>query len=605
MSRNFHNLHVHAPTEAARARVVEAVLAYAAKAGYQRVARAGGADRVIRVGGTGPWLTVADDASETEALVAAVSRATRLPVLEAYCEASAIVWLALHAGGKPAGGWAREGLDAPPPKRVAPLLVKGTPVELAEAFAAGLAQTFPETALAVAAERFGLTAARLFGETALRGTTIALRRRKAAWTPRFLDGEPAFRVGFGSNQGWGARHLVFEGARCEHRVQITSTGGPGRGLSIRFGGSAVEQGFVEIVSCAQAALALAPAGPSTFRDPGAKIPAGLVEPPDTFSMGRREADKASAIADARVWYVDLAYRALKEGECELVAEVASGAGEARGSLSLMIMWKPWRPSVAGAHVDDHALFAMHRRDHVSATIALRGPLAEAWAFARPHIEAWSAAHEDRILRVERDGEVVLLEHPEEGAPPFDRVAALIPGPTTPFQIQGASYVFGTTRHAPWRMDLRDQLAVQLVLSARDPACEHTADLARLEALCDEAIRAGLASSALVELHQHRAGERTRWEEVAVGGDDTALRLAAWQDTHARGIDKRIWLSPSLAARLDRAALPEHVAVTDLGGGLRLQVRDDRPRRDLEPLIAALGPLVPTTAEVARWSAERG
>jgi hypothetical protein len=604
MSLNFHNLHVHAPTERQRERVVRAVLAYAKKAGYERIARTSGADRVIRLGGKAPWLTIEDDGHGAEAIAQAVSQATKLPILEAYCEASAIVWLLLHAGGQGVGVWAREGEHRPAKRHVAPLLVKGTPAELAKAFAAGLIQTFPETALAVAADRFGLPVDQMLGGRALRGTTIALRRKKVAWTPRYQKGEPAFRIGWGSNGGWGQRHLVFEGAVHRNSVHAVSLGGPGRGLSIRFSGSAVEEGFVEIVSCKHQALALAPDGPNRWRDAKAKIPAGLVERPDTFSMSRREADKARAVTGKREWYLDVELRALREGACELIAEVASGDARATGALALMVMWKPWRPSVAHAHLDDATLFAMHRREHASAHITLRGSLAEAWAWARPHVEAWSAARGDGNLRVERDHEVVLFERAEESRPPFDRVSDFLPGPATPFQAAGASYLFGTFGYAPWRMDPREQLVVELVLAAYHPEGDDADDLARLEAICDDAIRSGVAYSALVEQHQHRPDDKTRWEGITAGGNDGPLKIAAWHETHIRGIDRRIWMSASHAARFDRAALPEYVTVTELGGGLRLTVGDDRTRHELEPLVGALGALVPCAPEIDRWAAER-
>lgn len=604
MSRNFHNLHVHAPTERQRERVVRAVLAYAKKEGYERVARTSSAERVIRLGGKAPWLTIEDDGYEAGSITEAVSKATKLPVLEAYCEASAIVWLGLHAGGKHAGGWTRNGKRGPAKRLVEPLLAKGTPAELAKAFADGLIQTFPETALAVAADRFGLRVDQMFGDRALRGTTLALRRKKAAWTARYKTGTPALHVSWGSNGGWGSRHLVFEGELQQHRVYVGSVGGPGRGLSIRFSGSAVEEGYVEIVSCKHDRLELVPDGPNTWRDAKARIPAGLVEQPDTFSMGRREADKARAISGKLEWYLDVEYRTLKEGECELVAEVASGDAQATGDLELMVMWKPWRPSLAHRHVDNPTLFAMHRREYASAHITLRGSLAEAWAWARPHVEAWSADHGDGNLRVSRDHEVMLAEHAEEGRPPFDRVAGFMPGPTTPFQVAGTSYLFGTFNHAPWRMDPREQLVVQLVLVAHDPEADGAEDLARLEAICDEAIRSGVACSALAEQNRYRADDTTRWEGIAVAGDNGPLRIAAWHETHIRGIDKRIWMSASHAARFDRAALPDHITVTELGRGLRLQMGEDRSRRDLEPLVAALGALVPSAPEIERWAAER-
>lgn len=601
MSRNFHNLHVHAPTERQRERVVRAVLAFAKKSGYEPVARTRAADRVIRIGGKAPWLTITDDGHELEAIAEAVSRATKRPILEAYCEASAIVWLGLHAGGERVGGWSGEGRGKPAKRHVEPLLVKGTPAELAKAFAEGVIQVFPETALAVAAERFGLGVDRMFGDRALRGTTLALRRKQAAWTPRYRTGAPAFEVGFGSNGGWGQRHLVFEGETHLHRVYVVSVGGPGRGLSLRLSGSAIAKGHVEVVSCKHDAFALEPAGKDTWRDAKAEIPAGLVEHPDAFSLGRRERERAREIVGRRAWYLDVEYRVLKEGACTLALEVTSGEAQATGRLDLQVMWKPWRPSLALDHVDDHTLFHMHHCEHASAHITLRGSLAEAWAWARPRVEAWSAARGDGDLHVTRGGEVLLRERAEEGAPPFARVAGLIPGPaTTSFQAAGRSYKFGTFAHAPWRMDPREQLVVQLVLATDAPE----ADLAGFAEICDEAIRAGAAHSALVEHHLHRPDDETRWEDITIGGDDGAIKLAAWHETHLRGVDKQIWMSANHAARLDRAALPDHIAVTELGSGLRLEMPEGRRRSELEPLVAALGALVPSRAEVERWTAER-
>lgn len=602
MSRNFHNLHVHAPADKQRERVVKAVLAYAKKAGFERVTRTAGADRVIRLGGKAPWLTIADDGYDAAGIAEAVSAATKLPVLEAYCEASAIVWLDLHAEGKRRGGWSRDGGRGPARKVVAPLLARGTPAELDKAFAEGLIQVFPETALAVAAERFGVHVDNMLGDGALRGTTIALRRKKAAWTPRYRTGAPAFQVGWGSNCAWGPRHMVFEGAVEQHRVHVVSTGGPGRGLSIRFSGSAITEGNIEILSCKHERLKLVPDGPNAWRDAAARVPAGLVEQPDLFSMGRREANKARAISDALEWYVDVEYRVLKEGEPELVAEVTSGKERATGTLALKIWWKPWRSSLVMGHVSDHTLFSMHRTEQMSAHITLRGSLAEAWAWARPHVEAWSAAHGDGNLQVSRDGDVLLREQVEEGLPPFDRVADLIPGSSTTFQAAGTRYLFGTFNFAPWRMDPRERLVVELLLTAPNPS-DGAEDLARLDAICDDAIRSGAAHSAIVELNQHRGEDKTRWESVTVG-DDGPLKVEAWHETHIRGVDRRIWMSARHAARVDRAALPDYVEVTDLGGGLRLQVSSDRPRRDLEALALALGALVPSSAEAERWAAER-
>ena len=105
----------------------------------------------------------------------------------------------------------------------------------------GQRQVFPETALAVAAQHFGITVDRMFGDSVLRGTTIALRRKRAAWVPQYQVGAPKFEVGWGSNQCWGARHLVFEQQLEDHRIHVRSVGGPGRGLSIRLAGSAIDE----------------------------------------------------------------------------------------------------------------------------------------------------------------------------------------------------------------------------------------------------------------------------------------------------------------------------------------------------------------------------
>lgn len=583
---------------------MRAVLAEAEAAGFERITRTTGADRVIRLGREAPWLTLHDDGHEATRLARAISRAAAVPVLEAACEASAIVSLALHEAGRCVGAWGA-GRRAPASRRVAPLLARGTPAELAEDFAQGLRQVFPETALAVAAARFGIDVARMLGERDPRGTTLALRRKTPLWAPRFRAGEASLGASWGSNQAWGPRHLVFEGEVHLHRLHVASRGGPGRGLAIRFGGSALAQGHVALVSCAQASLALTPDGPCAWRDPRAVIPAGLVEEPDTFTMGRREAERAYAVRRGLEWYVDVTYRGLRRGDCALWAEVESGGVTSRSAVELAVLWPPWRPSVVAPRTDAYTLFAMHRSEHLSAHITLRGGLAEAWAWARPRVETWAAAQGDRQLRVARAHEVLRSEENARGATPLDEVAALLPDACTPFQVDGASYRFGTFAYAPHRPRAGDALVVQLVLSSFDPEGVHAAALADLEALCDEAIRDGVAHSALLEMNQHRPDDKTHWERVAVPGGDDPLKVAAWHASHVRGVDRHLWLSTPLASHIDHAALPAHVAVTDLGRGVRLKVRDGIPRAALEPLVVALGALVPTQQEVERWEAARG
>lgn len=594
MSRNFHNVHVHAPTKKARDQVVKAVLAYAKRAGFSRVKSVAAADRVIRLGGRAPWFSIEDDAYGAAELAKAIAK-TKLPVLEAYCEASAFVWLDLYAGGRNVGGWAKPGKKGPPARHVEPLLAKGTPAELAAKWDEGIRQVFPETALAVAAKQLGIPVPQMVGETNLRAVTIALARTKATWTPAYKTGKPAFEVGWGSNGGWAGRHLVFDGATEEHRVLISSIGGPGKGFAIEFSGNALDH--IEIVDCKHERLNLERDG-NTWRDPAAVIPAGFAVEPETWKMGRRESATISKLKDKLEWYVDVTYRAVKQGECDLATKVTTKGGRGEASLKLMVMWKPWRPSVALDHVSNSQLFAMHRRDLAIAYISLRGSLAEAWAWARPHIETWSRTDNQHMLHVMRDFDVLLQEeYDPDKELPFAKIAPLFGSPTTPFRAAGKSWLFGTHSYAPGRMDPREQLAVSLVLATDQN------QLADLEAICDEAIAKGLAHSALVVHQQSRPEYNTSFEQIAVRDDDP-LRLAAWHETHVRGVDKRIWLSAELAAGLDRGALPDYATITPVGNGLRVQIPDERMRAELEPLIAALGPLVPTQAEVERWKAAR-
>jgi hypothetical protein len=604
VSRNFHNLHVHAPTARSRAQVVKAVLAFAKKAGFERVKRASGADRVIRLGGKSPWFSVDDDGYGADDIALAISKATKLAVLEAYCEASAIVLLDLHANGRRAGRWSDAATKRPGNKLVAPLLARGTPAELAAKWDEGIRQVFPETALFNAAMQFGIPLPQLVGERPLRGEVIALRRKSKAWTPRYQTGAPAFYVGWGSNQGWGSRHLVFEDEVVGQGVEIASTGGPGRGFEVRFSGTALTGGHIELLEVHHDRMKLERDGNSnTWRDPAAKIPAGFVEQPDTFSMGRREGDKARALASKLAWIVRPTYRAIKPGECDLVTTVSTTGGSGTGTNELYVCSKPWRPSSANLRASNSELFSLHRKEHAIAYITLRGSLADAWTWARPHAEAWARERADDALHIMQDFNVVSQGHYDDRIP-FDTIAPAFAGPSTPFRAAGKSWRFGTTTHAPSQMEPHERLAVSLVLFAYDPVNDHSAALAKLEAICDDAIARNVAYSALVVEQQYQPDDTTTGFESICVRDDDPIRVEAWHTTHVRGVDKRVWLSAEHAALLDRAALPDYVTVTPIGRGLRLQVPDDRRRAELEPLITALGALVPTQAEVERWTAAR-
>ncbi len=564
MSRNFHHIHVHAPTATARARIEKIVLAYAKKGGYERVPRANHADRVIRLGGGGPWLSITDDGYEISAIAKAISKAAKRPILEAYCEASAIVWLALHANGKAAGGWG--GGRRPTAKLVAPLLVEGTPASFAAAWEVGARQTFPEDALAIAANHFGMTVDRMFLDANIRGTTIALRRKNAAWKPSYKKGAPSFDVGWTSNQGGGYSHLVFEEQLEKHRLTVTATGGPSRGLSIRFGGTIVDNGHVEIVACESEGVKLVRAG-DTWRDPNANVPAGLVTKPDLFSLGGREADKARAIEWACERMVDVQYRCIKEGEGQLTAVLETEGGRGEGSVDLLVMWKPWRPTTTLDHVDSHKLFNMHRREHAHLHLALRGTLADAWVWARPHVEAWAVAHEDICLRVRRDYDVVLAENRyDQETLSYDKIGELFPSTRTlPFQASGNSFLFGTYAFVAPRMDPREELVTNLVLGARCADGDQAATFARLTAIADDSLARNLVYSGVLSTNVFAPSEKSGWEDITAPSDDP-LKLVRWHETHVRGLDKRMWFSAEHAALVDRDALARHATVTSVGTG---------------------------------------
>ena len=339
MSRNFHTLHVHlgAPEQAAVLRdgVIDALRDHLKAEGLEPVRSAAGADRVVRVSRPrAGWITITDDGYAIEALAKHVARATGLPALEAYCEASAIVWLGLYHRGRVVGGWGVEKL--PPVRAVNALLAVGNAAELADAWEDAQRQVFPETALAVAAERFGLDVARVFDESEPRGTTLALRRKRAAWTPVLAKGPPRFEVGIGSNQAHGGSHLVFVNRTIELSPSARSTGGAGSGLTVTFGGDVIERGLL------------------------------VPERVTVESVG--------------------------EGTGTLRVGVGAGSGDpiAEGTLALAVMFEPFRPRDA-ADADDHALFGMHQMVRRFVTITLGASLGAAWAWARSAIERWCLA----------------------------------------------------------------------------------------------------------------------------------------------------------------------------------------------------------------------
>ena len=263
-----------------------------------------------------------------------------------------------------------------------------------------------------------------------------------------------------------------------------------------------------------------------------------------------------------------------------------------------IHWQPWRPATS-RETDPHRLFNMHRSEHIQAHITLRGTLAEAWQWARPHVEEWCAAENDKLLSVMRgDDEVLFRENRyEQPVLSYAKLAELVPSSRdVPFIASGETFLFGTFRFKPWRMNATDQFVVQLVLGGQSP---DDAMFARVTAICDEAMANGLAYSALVASHHDAPGEKTAWEDITVT-DDHPLKMVSWHERHLRGIDKRIWLSAEHAALVDLTALANHATVSSIGSGIAITVPDDRPRSTLAPLEELLRDLLPHETTIDTW-----
>lgn len=594
MSRNFHNLHVRVTAAEDRDAVIEAIEAHLLSAGFERVARASQADRVVRMASSKEWISLEDDGWGIGEIATALAKQLPFPLLEASCEASAIVSLTLYAEGKRRGGW---GDGRVPAKRwVEPLLREGSTAELTAAWEHGAQQVFPETALAEAAKRFGLSAERMFGDQLPRMRSLYFRRSSnQGWKPQWNTGAPALELLAGGNGQLGGKHLAFEGMPTSVSVLARSTGGPSRGLVVRASGSAIDDGLIEVQNISHADLDLIREG-DHWRDAAARVGATLLNEPNVWELARKERERIQALTKDCERYLQIQMQARRQGEGELRFSIESGGARAEGAFVVAVMWRPWRPRSAPPQVSDDELFDMHRAEHVQAHITLRGDLRAQWEWARPHVEAWAEAHGETALRVVCDDEVVLHEsldeYTDEPQPPlpWDKVAGLLTDRDVSFQVAGRRFLFGTFSY-PWQgRDRSDPLVRQLVLGAPTGDSE-SALLAEASAIADDAFQRGIAHSALVGLHRYAPTDRTAWE-TAIAANESAMAQERWHTKHLRGVDKRIWLSRAHAALIDRSELARHATVTEVGAGLRLTVPDDTPRRQLEPLEVVLASLLP-------------
>jgi hypothetical protein len=346
VSRDVHSLHVHAPTAAARTEAWQAVRAAVQRAGYREVARGG--DVTVRGGGRAPWLSIlADDPAVLDPLAASIARATRRPVLQATCEASAIVVLTLRAGAK-RYAWP----DGPTPSSrvLSPLLARGDARTFEAAFARGLADAFPEAALAAAARELGIDPATMLGERAPRGEILRLAKPATVASPARAH-TARLEVGWRSNRSWGDRHLVFVGQKSTLTVDVS-----GQGALLEADVTA-EPPFVEV------------------RD---------VRP------------------NAATATIDVAIRPIRAGACTLRVTARTRRARVADDLAVQVEPLPYRPRAARS-ADIATLFQMHRREWVYAFASFSVDLGTAWAWAEPHARAWAelnADHSTPMVRVE-------------------------------------------------------------------------------------------------------------------------------------------------------------------------------------------------------------
>jgi hypothetical protein len=615
MSRNAHTLHLHLGTAraaATRARLIEAIVAFAGAQGFSPISRSAGADRVIRVSTLREgWVSLHDDGYEIGALGERLSKVMKATALEACCEASAIVWLSLRDAGRELGGWGTGG--RPPPARVVnPLLKEGKAKGFAEAFAQGLRQTFPETALAVAAQRFGLDPALVIADALPRGTTLSFRRIKQVVAPVYAGGQPSFEGGFGSNQGFGPFHLVFVDRAVELRALMRATGGPGEGLWIRFTGPAVEAGLLGLARVTAhfddgseaREMALVE---GRFELPALALNAGIANLDALPQSSSREMDKVRALRYRSTLVVDVEARSRAEGEGALTMILGSGEAElGRCDLPLKVMFQPYRPRGAEG-ADDWALFGMHRREQVFATLILKGSAAEAWRWAELVLRARAlASGEACFVRLSLDDEAVLQEQLE---PPLDAQAAwrgiadrLAGAPSAWAVLSGSFFHFGNLCSRPWHPVAGEEPVIGLSLFAR-VGRDEAAQIAELRALVDEAMRAGVALSALVGSTQYpvRGGE-TPWEGVTTS-ERTPLVYRSWHEERIRGLEHDgVWLGATQRARIDLSRLPDYVERERVGEALRLSMSRTRPRRDFAAVEEALAEVLSSRSAVDEWMA---
>ncbi|MDQ3035549.1 MAG: hypothetical protein M3Y87_24295, partial [Myxococcota bacterium] len=610
MSRNFHNVHVRTDDEAP---VVDAIARWLAAKGFEPVKREADADRTVRI--SRPlrgWVTILDDGHEIQALARVATEATGGSAIEAYCEASAIVWLALHRAGALVGGWGHEveaptdeltghesGLERqevmqePTRSDVDALGVPGLDAgALSEAWRDAIREIFPESAIAVAARSLGLDVPRVFEDRGFRGATLRVRRTTSRWAPAFVEGPMRFEV-YASPPD-----ALFVDRDVAMQISVRSIGGAGRVLEVRFG----EQDLLSLER-----LTLRDGRSFPIENGAAQvdvaIAASLTETPDLGLMTRREADRAQELSAAASTYLMLHARTLRSGRGTLSITVNGQPA----TCELAAFAQPYRPLRTEPRYatpeHDRKFLGMHIRALRFATLCFAGSLADAWAWSRPFVAEvdesgtglWHLVVGSKVVAQDRARALSKLDALARQDAPSPWVTLHAPGAT-----------FGNVGVPPGCVYEGEEPVLALTL-VDDATCEATR--APMVATLDEAMRSGVAISALLaSWDRSPRHDATLWETLTMPFSD-ALSFRSWHAERLRALDHEgVWLGPTHLARVRLDALPPYAEVTRLhadDGALvaaRIGLPPELPRAALRALEEVLDPILPSPAATDAWNA---
>lgn len=619
MGRWFHNVHVRTEDEAPIAR---AISLYLEAQGFEAVKRDADADRTVRVSKPRKgWISIVDDGYGAAELARVVTEGSDRSAVEVYCEASAIVWLALHRGGRLAGGWGREIEEPPSEEELTNAIAEGTimrepsrdavdalgvPGLDADALSAkwrdAVRKVFPETAIAVAAKALGLDVARVFEDRGFRGTVLRVRRTMSTWTPTFESGPPCADISAYPPDA------LFVGRAFDFQISVNSRGGPFEGVALRLAWrDPAERDLLSLEKVVLRDGREIPIDEHGIAHVDAAVGAALTEAPDLGQLTRREMDRAHELESAATLYLTITGRTLREGRgsLEIAARPAGSDEEAKSAAELEVFFRPYRPLRTEPCWDtpehDRRFFALHIWSVRFATISFSSGLTEAWAFARRWFESlggtvWGLAEGSRVVAHARDHVLARLDALARAPAPWPWIRLAAPHLNA----------FGNLEVEPSRV--YDGEEPVFVLSMTDDPTDDEAR-ERLTSLCDEAMRSGVALSAVMGMWERAPRlDATLWEDLTLPFNEATL-FRSWHAERLRAVDHEgVWLGRTHLARVSLEALPPYAEVTpieDARGervGARIRIPRELGRSKLRAIEEVLDPIMPSSDAVAAWNA---